>query len=117
VISIEVDFEVFKNRRTTESVSHNDVIRAALRLSPLPAQAEKTGNVPKGASFKGVFFPEGTLFRATYKGRSYTAEIQDGAWVGSDGTTRTSPSEAAVKITGKKLERLDVLALQTPRRD
>ncbi len=46
-------------------------------------------------------FPEGTQFRATYKGRTYTAEIRNGLWTDSDGSVRNSPSEAAVKITGK----------------
>jgi hypothetical protein len=104
VVSIEVDFEVFKeltNRRATESVTYNDVIRAALNLSSRPAPAVQTGKVPKGVSFKGVFFPDGTQFRATYKGRTYTAEIKGGSWVASDGTARKSPSEAAVKVTGK----------------
>jgi hypothetical protein len=64
-----------------------------LPASPSSADCQDT--------FKGVFFPEGTQFRATYKGRTHVAEIKGGAWVGSDGTTRTSPSEAAVKITGK----------------
>jgi hypothetical protein len=30
-------------------------------------------------------FPDGTQFRVTYKGRTYTAEIKDGVWVGADG--------------------------------
>ncbi len=50
---------------------------------------------------KGTHFPEGTKFRATYKGRSYNAEIKGGVCRSSDGATRNSPSEAAVKITGK----------------
>jgi hypothetical protein len=82
-------------------VTYNDVIRGLLGLGSRPAQVLQTAKTPKGATFKGVFFPEGTQFRATYKGRTHVAEIKGGAWVGSDGTTRTSPSEAAVKITGK----------------
>jgi hypothetical protein len=103
MVTIEVDFEVFKEltkRRDTESVTYNDVIRDALDLGSRPPQTQN-GAASKGAIFKGVFFPDGTQFRATYKGRTYTAEINGSAWVGNDGTTRTSPSEAAVRITGK----------------
>ena len=52
-----------------------------------------------GLTFKSVFFPEGTQFRATYKGKNYTAEIKNGEWVNSDGRKSTSPSDAAVHIT------------------
>jgi hypothetical protein len=100
--TIEVDFDVFKeltNRRKTESVTYNDVIRDLLGLDA--RKTPKIAPMQKGATFKGVVFPEGTQFRASYKGRTYTAEIRNGVWVDSDGSTRNSPSEAAVKITGK----------------
>jgi hypothetical protein len=103
--TIAVDFEVFKEitaRRTCEGVTENDVLRAALGLEtkvPLKPQADGNGN--GGAIFKGVTFPEGTQFRASYKGRTYTAEIRNGLWTDSDGSVRNSPSEAAVKVTGK----------------
>ena|SRR5262245_56410920 len=100
--TIDVDFEVYKEltvRRATEAVTHNDVIRGLLGL-PAAIVTTVTPSAT-GATFKGVFFPDGTQFRATYKGRTYTAEIKGGAWRDSEGTLRTSPSEAAVKITGK----------------
>jgi hypothetical protein len=100
--TIEVDFDVYKEltaRRPTEAVTYNDVIRGLLNLQP--KTAKDPDQVAKGTTFKGVFFPEGTQFRATYKGRTYIAEIKDGIWKDSDGTPRNSPSEAAVKITGK----------------
>lgn len=53
-----------------------------------------------GAWFSNTHFPEGTQFRATYKGRTYLAEIRDGQWVGQDGRVRNSPSEAAGAISG-----------------
>jgi hypothetical protein len=101
--TIEVDFDVFKeltSRRTCESDTYNDVIRRVLKLAPEVAR-QRVGAAPTGATFKGAFFPDGTQFRGTYKGRTYTAEIKGGAWIDSDGTMRTSPSEAAVKITKK----------------
>ncbi|MGY4617255.1 hypothetical protein ACVWZ4_002482 [Bradyrhizobium sp. USDA 4472] len=98
--SIEVDFDVFKEltiRRATEATTYNDVIRELLGLDKKAVVAASSG----GATFKGAHFPEGTKFRATYKGRTYDAEIRSGVWRSSDGGTRNSPSEAAVKITGK----------------
>jgi hypothetical protein len=102
MVIIDVDFEAYKaltSLRETESVTYNDVVRRLLKLTGRATQP--TTAPQKGATFKGVFFPEGTQFRATYKGRTYTAEIKDGVWKDRDGTMRNSPSEAAVKITGK----------------
>ena len=102
--TIEVDFDVYKQltmRRQSESDTYNDVIRRLLKLGEAPVP--KLGAIGKGANFKGVLFPDGTLFRVTYKGRTYTAEIKDGVWVGADGQTRASPSEAAVKVTGNSV--------------
>lgn len=53
-----------------------------------------------GAWFNGVFFPNGTILKATYKGQNYAAEIKGGLWVDSNGCVRTSPSEAASAISG-----------------
>ena len=55
--------------------------------------------VPDGAWFDNTFFPNGTRFRATYKGQMFNAEIRDGRWVGGDGVVRTSPSAAAGAIS------------------
>jgi len=98
--TIEVDFDVFKEltmRRQSESDTYNDVIRRMLKLGQ--ASVSKLATVAKGANFKGVTFPDGTQFRVTYKGRTYTAEIKDGEWIGVDGIRRASPSEAAHAIT------------------
>jgi hypothetical protein len=100
--AIDVDFEVYKAltlRRETEAMTYNDVIRDLLKLGN-----EKTA-IPtepaKGATYKGVFFPDGTLFEANYKGRRYTGRIRDGAWFDDlDGKIRTSPSHAVNKLTG-----------------
>lgn len=98
--TIDVDFDVYKEltvRRQSESDTYNDVIRRLLKLGQ--AAVSKLSNVTKGANFKGVLFPDGTLFRVTYKGRTYNAEIKDGSWIGEDGVPRASPSEAAHAIT------------------
>ena len=45
--------------------------------------------------------PNGSLIRATFKGKSHFAEIIDGRWFDrGSGATRTSPSQAAKAITG-----------------
>jgi hypothetical protein len=53
----------------------------------------------KGAWFNNVHFPEGTKFRATYKGRTFLAEIKGSQWIGEDGIARSSPSDAASAIS------------------
>lgn len=52
-----------------------------------------------GVWFNGVHLPDSTKLRATYKGKTFLAEIKNGRWVDSDGITRTSPSEAASAIS------------------
>jgi len=66
------------------------------RVTAAPRFNALLGN---GALFDGIFFPNGTLFRATYKGELFSAEIGDGQWIGSDGIVRTSPSAAAGAIS------------------
>jgi hypothetical protein len=67
------------------------------------ASAEVPGgllaNYLSGVWFGNVHFPEGTRFRATYKGQTYSAEIKNGQWVGADGKARRSPSDAASAIS------------------
>jgi hypothetical protein len=101
VAMIEVDFDVFKAltaKRLTEEMTYNDVLRQLLRLG-----ASKNGSTPhqsnRSCVFDGILFPEGTQFRKTYKGQTYTAEIKNGRWIGADGKPRKSPSHAAVSIT------------------
>lgn len=103
---VSVDFEVFKeltSRRRTEEMTENDVLRELLGLTK-PAQ--KNGTVASVAEAggvawvsKGVSFPHGTQFRATYKGQQHTAVVRDGALV-MNGKRFTSPSAAAVAISG-----------------
>jgi hypothetical protein len=129
-VQIEIDFEVFKsltNLRLTEADSYNAVIRRLLNLpnstprnalsglegpqanalAPFASTQRVQDSVPNalltaigGAWFGNTHFPEGTLFRATYKGQTFSAEVKNGLWIGQDGITRTSPSEAAGAISG-----------------
>ncbi|ERS08725.1 hypothetical protein Q673_16865 [Marinobacter sp. EN3] len=102
--TIEVDFEVFKEltvRRESESMTENDVIRLLLGLDD-QASKPTAGNEMTGGNpwvCKGVAFPHGTEFRATYKGQMYTGLVAKGALV-VQGKRFTSPSSAAVSITG-----------------
>ncbi|MDR4305736.1 DUF2924 domain-containing protein [Chelatococcus sambhunathii] len=101
---ISVDFEVWKAitlRRETEAMTPNDVLRQILDLPPErePTASEFIGKFVGAASYKGVFFNDGTQFRAIYKGKEYRAAIVDGVWTMEDGTQCTSPSNAATHIT------------------
>ena len=104
--SIDVDFEVFKEltiRRKNEAMTENEVIRELLGLSNSTANSETSeSSLNDGGSpwfVKGVSFPHGTELRATYKGQQYSGTVQNGALV-FDGKRHTSPSSAAVSITG-----------------
>jgi hypothetical protein len=107
-MQIEVDFDVWKaltNLRESEDTTFSDVLRHVLKLTT--AAAVPTATFPAerltGASFKGVFLPDGTILRVTYKGRMYTAEIKNGRWLDHEGNMRSSPSEAARAISNTQV--------------
>src|SRR5437867_4223192 len=105
MVAIDVDFEVFKEltvRRRSEQMTENQVIRELLHLSERPTNskpASPSGNGGTPWVSKGVVFPHGTEFRATYKGQQHTGTVQNGALV-LNGKRYSSPSAAAVSITG-----------------
>lgn len=118
-MQIEIDFDVFKaltSLREREADSYNDVIRRLLRLSEnepsLEAQQDQLKasgldrvmaallGTENGAWLGNVFLPDGTLLRATYKGRTYRAKIDGEVWIDENGVMRQSPSEAAGAISG-----------------
>lgn len=124
-MQIHIDFDVYKaltTLRKSEVDSYNAVLRRLLKLpveNALMAAAEgrpnnalaayAEGNFPEhrnalaalmeGAWFDNVFLPEGTKFRANYKGQTYSGEIRNGVWLDSEGITQTSPSAAAGAIS------------------
>lgn len=117
-MQIDIDFEVFKEltaRLENESDSYNEVIRRALGLPatynallpgefdmpgvPALPQNAMLGNSTGGIWLSNVFLPNGTLLRATYKGKTYKAWIHLSQWVDESGQVRTSPSDAASAIT------------------
>ena len=101
--NIEIDFEVFKAltaRRSSESVSYNDVLRELIKLGPtrhksLVSEMESVGEWIS----EGVHFPNGTEFRAKYKGQYYYGKVETGSLV-VGGKSFQSPSPAATFITG-----------------
>jgi hypothetical protein len=111
--TLEVDFDVYKTvfaRRANESISENDVLRELLGLPPKQAAAGSQPAAQQSARafdttspedwvVKNVRFPQGTDFRATHKGKTYTGRVHGGALV-VDGKSYESPSAAAVAITG-----------------
>ena len=120
---IEIDFEVFKAltaRRRDESHTYNEVIRELLDIDSgsavhKPAPLRENGMITiaefanagraatSGFATRGLFLPNGTLFRATHKGSSYGARIVDGKWLNEEGTEHGSPSAAASAITGNNV--------------
>lgn len=104
--TIEIDFDVFKAltmKRSSEEITENDVLRELLGLPALrPSRSRKDPAAEdEGAKdwiVKGVRFPEGTEFRATYKGKTYLAGVENGALV-LNGQRFDTPSSAAMSIT------------------
>ena len=105
--SLEVDFDVYKAifaRRTSETVTENDVLPNLLGLSATSHVSPELPKAPASTSLgdwiaKGVRFPAGTEFRTTHKGVTHTGRVQSGSlWV--NGKSYDSPSAAAVAITG-----------------
>ena len=85
-----------------ERDSYDNVI--ARLIADRMAKTQAVVAVPRGApvlAIKGVALPNGTMLRATFKGRTYFAEIIEGRWFDrTTGETRNSPSQAACAITG-----------------
>ena len=99
--TIEIDFEVFKAmtaRRTSEDVTENDVLREMFGLEPQSLKRNDSVIKSKSWVIKGVEFPYGTKFRATYKGMLYEAVVENGNLI-LGGKRYQSPSSAAVSIT------------------
>lgn len=64
-----------------------------------PGTASGLGGDRKGIWYTNVFFPNETKFRATYKAKTYFAEIRDERWLDHEGNTKNSPSDAAGSIS------------------
>ena len=112
--TIEIDFDVFKKltvMRETETVTYNDVLRRVLDIgsvSPNPPSAKAASPAAdspiSSASWttKGITFPAGTEFRATYKGETIHGRVEAGR-LAVDGKGYESPSAAAIAVTGNSV--------------
>lgn len=101
--TIDVDFDVYKQlifRRATEQVTYNDIVRELLGLESGTSIASKStnGQTLEDWVAKGVRFPSGTEFRASYKGKIFTARVEGGA-LALNGQHYDSPSAAAMSVT------------------
>ncbi|MGN6288592.1 MAG: hypothetical protein ACTHNA_04930 [Sphingopyxis terrae] len=72
------------------------------------------GRYAGGLWLGNAHFPEGTQFRANYKGQTYLAEVRDGKWLDQNGNQRNSPSEAASAITGNNVNGWRFWSVQIP---
>jgi hypothetical protein len=105
--TIKIDFDVFKGltlRRSTENVTYNDVLRKLLGLNPRKRRAPLDKQISGAGDWvtKGVRFPNGTKFRASYKGQTYYGKVESGRLV-VDNKRFHSPTAAAVSITGHQV--------------
>lgn len=118
--TIDIDFDVYKAltlRRTTEDMTYNDVLRELLRLGSKREDLRSAAAAGQGDWVsKGVRFPAGTVFRATYKGEQYQGKIESGALV-VDGKRFDSPSAAAVAITGNPVNGWTFWECRLPEKD
>lgn len=113
--TIDVDFDVFKtltNLRENEAMTYNDAIRRLLSLPPTPTPARQPDAAGDWIT-KGVRFPSGTELRAPYRGQMVLAKVSDGALV-LNGKRFTSPSGAAVSITGGPVNGWTFWEFRTP---
>ncbi len=106
-MEISVDFDVFKEitaRRTSESVTENDVLRGVFGLPPVSRNVRNgVGDGQGGTPFVtgNVKFPAGTEFRVEYLGKEYLGSVREGALVlDSTGQAYKSLSGAALAVTG-----------------
>jgi hypothetical protein len=101
--NVPVDFQVFQElnyQRQSEDDTCNDVIRRYLKLSVNPKSSNSKDVGGKSWSSEGVDFPHGTEFRGKYKGKTYTARIENGVLL-AEGKPARGLSNAVNVATGK----------------
>lgn len=105
-MQIEVSFQTWQRLTGLLENERDSVDKVIERLMADHASAQsrrgpRSGTVAHELAWKGVSLPNGSLLRATFKGKTYFAEIIDGRWFDREsGARRTSPSQAAKVITG-----------------
>ena len=97
-------FKALTAKRQSEGDSFNDVLRRELKLPAEASNMKAKGEASKPWVSKGVTFPEGTEFRATYKGALYTAAVSAGRLVVSGIGGSSSLSHAARLVTNTAVD-------------
>lgn len=106
--TLDIDFEVFKSLtalRGSPADTYNDVLRRLLNLSPIEKHTS-VAEPTRGMAWvsKDVVFPDGTEFRATYKGQHVTARIARGRLRGAGDKIANSLSHAARLVTQNSVD-------------
>lgn len=104
-MQIDVSFQVWQRLTALLENERDTLDRVIERLIRDAGSSVRSATPPVRPSselaWKGAVLPNGTLLRATYKGKTYFAEVIDGRWFDREtGMRRTSPSQAARAITG-----------------
>ena len=108
----QIDIEVEVNRwieskRVSFDQTHNDILRAAAGLPPLPPRSGTARTLSNGGaggawSAKGATLPAGTKLRMSYNGNTFSGAIESGTWL-VNGARYVSPSAAASALAGVSL--------------
>ncbi len=104
-MQIDISFQIWQ-RLTGLLESERDTFDNVIArlIADRMAQSRAVSIVRRGAgelAVKGATLPNGTMLRATFKGKTYFAEIIEGLWFDREtGERRNSPSQAAIAITG-----------------
>jgi len=99
MISVEIDFDVFKkltSMREGETDSYNDVLRRLLKLRP---RTDSNHVAPVHWACRGGSIPIGAKLRARYRGAAHHATVTDHG-IELEGNQYGSPSKAAGAVTG-----------------
>lgn len=104
-MQIEVSFPIWQRLTALLENERDTLDRVIERLIRDASAAPRAAIAPARAAgelaWKGAVLPNATLLRATFKGKTYFAEVVDGRWFDREsGLRRTSPSQAARAITG-----------------
>jgi len=99
---IDIDFDVFKeltNRRQSEDVTYNDILRELLKIPAASKMPKSLANGSKPWIVSDTSFPPGSEFMADYKGATYSGVVEGGKLRLGDGHSFSTPSAAAVHVT------------------
>jgi hypothetical protein len=111
--TIEIDLEIYKliqAERQSFDETNSEILRRLLKLGPREVSDSEEGGLNIG---HGVFLPNGTLLKRKYKGVVYEAPVKEGK-IWAKGKSFTSPSGAAVEVTGSAVNGWQFWAVKRP---